>query len=289
VRELVVSLRPRQWAKNLLVFAGLIFGRRLLDVTSVVLATAAFGVFCALSSAVYLVNDIIDRPADRRHPLKALRPIASGAVSVRLAWIVAIVLEVSSLTFAFSLDLKFGAIALAYAALMALYVCVLKHVVVIDVVAIALGFVLRAWGGAAVIHVPVSRWLLIVTLFLAMFLSLTKRRAELVALGDAAVAHRRVLEAYNFSNLLDVMIAVVTAATLVAYALYTVSPETAARFGTTRLFFTLPFPLFGVARYLALVYRGRGGADPSEHLLTDGPLLGSVALWVAAVAAIIYG
>ena len=231
MRELVVSLRPRQWAKNLFVFAGLVFGHQLSDITSVVRAIAAFGVFCALSSAVYLVSDIIDRPADRRHPLKARRPIASGTVSPRMAWTVALVLEISGLTFALFLDLKFGAIAFAYAVLMALYVGVLKHVVIVDVVAIGLGFVLRAWGGAAVIHVPVSRWLLIVTLFLEMFLSLTKRRAELVSLGDDAVAHRRVLEAYDFSNLLDLMIAVVAASTIVAYALYTVSPETIARFG----------------------------------------------------------
>jgi 4-hydroxybenzoate polyprenyltransferase len=288
VRELIVSLRPRQWAKNLLVFAGLVFGYRLFDIPSVVRASAAFAVFCTLSSAVYLVNDVVDRPADRIHPLKALRPIASGAIDVRVAWFVATLLAATSLAVAVWLDLKFGLIALAYALLMVSYVSMLKHVVVADVCAIGLGFALRAWAGAAVIHVPVSRWLLIVTLFLAMFLSLTKRRAELSALGADAVTHRRVLRAYNSWNVLDILIAVVTGATLVTYALYTVSPDTIERFGTTRLLFTLPFPVFGVVRYLFLVYRGRGGADPSEHLLSDVPLLASVALWIITVTAIIY-
>ena len=288
MRELIVSLRPRQWAKNLLVFAGLVFGHRLLDLTSVVRAGAAFVVFCALSSAVYLVNDVVDRRADRVHPRKALRPIASGAIDVRVAWSIATLLAVTSLAVGIWLDAKFGLIAFAYALLMALYVLVLKHVVLVDVCAIGLGFVLRAWAGAAVIHVPVSRWLLIVTLFLAMFLSLTKRRAELFALGADAVTHRRVLRAYNSSSVLDMLIALVTGATLVAYALYTVSPETIGRFGTTRLLFTLPFPVFGIVRYLFLVYRGRGGADPSEHLLSDVLLLTSVALWAATVTAIIY-
>jgi 4-hydroxybenzoate polyprenyltransferase len=270
------------------VFAGLVFGHRLFDIASVVRACAAFVVFCALSSAVYLVNDVVDRRADRVHPLKALRPIASGAIAVHVAWSIAALLAVTSLAVAMWLDLKFGLIAFAYAVLMVLYVSVVKHVVVADVCAIGLGFVLRAWAGAAVIHVPVSRWLLIVTLFLAMFLSLTKRRAELFALGDDAATHRRALRAYNSPSVLDTLIAIVTGATLVAYALYTVSPETVGRFGTTRLLFTLPFPMFGIIRYLFLVYRGRGGADPSEHLLADVPLLASVALWVAAVAAIIY-
>jgi 4-hydroxybenzoate polyprenyltransferase len=283
-----VSLRPRQWVKNVLVFAGLIFGGRLLSPSSLLRTVAAFVVFCGLSSAVYLVNDVLDRQADRRHPFKARRPIAAGEVRPRTALIVATVLIAAGLTLALSLDRRFGAVALAYILLMGLYVGALKHAVIVDVLTISAGFVLRALGGAAVIHVPVSRWLLLLTLLLAMFLSLSKRRAELVALAHDASAHRRALGGYS-ARLLDAMIAIVTATTLVAYVFYTVSPDTVARFGTNRLLFTFPLPACGVFRYLYLVYRGAGGGDPSDHLLTDVPLLACVGLWVLAAIVIIYG
>jgi 4-hydroxybenzoate polyprenyltransferase len=284
---IVLSLRPRQWPKNALVFAGVIFGGRLFDRRSLLAACAAFVAFCVLSSAVYLVNDIMDRDADRRHPLKSRRPIASGRVHIGVALAIAAILSVAGLWFATSLDLTFGVIALLYVVLMAFYVSALKHAVFVDVLAISAGFVLRAWAGAAVVHVPVSHWLLILTLLLAAMLSLIKRRAELIVLAHEAVGHRPALRGYSVT-MLDRAIAVLTASTLVAYGLYTVSPETTARFGTNSLLVTLPFAAFGIARYLYLVYRGAGGSDPSEHLLSDLPLLGCVGLWVLTAIAVIY-
>jgi 4-hydroxybenzoate polyprenyltransferase len=287
-RDLLAALRPHQWTKNLIVFAGLIFGQSLFDRRAAARAAAAFVIFCALSSVVYLVNDLVDREADRRHPLKRRRAIASGAVSARLAGGLAAGLALAGVSAAFALGRWFGVVAVAYLALFGLYSGPLKHVVIIDVFTIAIGFVLRAVAGAVAIPVPISQWLLILAILLALFLALSKRRHELVMLADQATEHRRSLEEYS-PYLLDQMIAVVTASTIVAYAFYTVSPETVEKFGTNRLGLTLPFPLYGIFRYLYLVHRREGGGSPAEHLLTDRPLLVCVALWAAAVVAIIYG
>ena len=286
--SLVLSLRPSQWTKNLIIFAGLIFGQRLLDPGAVLYSIAAFAVFCALSGVVYLVNDIADREADRQHPLKRLRPIASGEVPVSAALGLALVLGAGALTAAFLLRFEFGLIAAAYLGMLGLYSGPLKHIVIIDVLTIAIGFVLRAAAGAIVIAEPVSHWLLIVTILLALFLALSKRRHELVLLADGATSHRRILQEYS-PYLLDQMISVVTASTLVAYAFYTVSPETIQKFGTDKLGLTLPFPLYGIFRYLYLVHQKEGGGSPSDMLLNDKPLLTCVALWAVTVALIIYG
>ena len=286
--SLVLSLRPSQWTKNLIIFAGLIFGQRLFDPVAVLQAVGAFAIFCVLSGVVYLVNDIADREADRQHPLKRHRPIASGLVPVGAAVGVAALLGAAALAAAFMLRLEFGLVAVAYVALQGLYSGPLKHVVIIDVLTIAIGFVLRAAAGAIVIAEPVSHWLLIVTILLALFLALSKRRHELVLLADGATSHRRILQEYS-PYLLDQMISVVTASTLVAYAFYTVSPETIQKFNTDKLGLTLPFPLYGIFRYLYLVHQKEGGGSPSDLLLNDKPLLLCVALWVAAVAVIIYG
>ncbi|MGE5813076.1 MAG: decaprenyl-phosphate phosphoribosyltransferase [Acidobacteriota bacterium] len=288
-RALLTSLRPHQWTKNLLVFAGLLFGQRLLDADALVRSLVAFAVFCALSSAVYLFNDIADRDADRRHPLKASRPIASGALAVSTAMACAIALALVGLIVSFGyLGRDFGLVAAAYLMLQSLYSTWLKGVVIIDVLTIAAGFVLRAAAGAAAIDVPMSHWLLVVTVLLALFLALSKRRHEIVLLADGAISHRAILGEYN-PYLLDQMISVVTSSTLVAYAFYTISPETEQRFHTGLLGLTLPFPLYGIFRYLYLVHRKDLGGSPSELLLTDRPLLLCVALWTAAVIAIIYG
>lgn len=286
--SLVLSLRPSQWTKNLIIFAGLIFGQRLLDPGAILHAAAAFVVFCALSGVVYLVNDVADREADRQHPLKRFRPIASGEVSVGAAMGVAAVLAAAAVTAAFALRLEFGIVAVAYLALQAMYSGPFKHIVIIDVLTIAIGFVLRAAAGAIVIAEPVSHWLLIVTILLALFLALSKRRHELVLLAEGATNHRRILQEYS-PYLLDQMISVVTASTLVAYAIYTVSPETTQKFNTDKLGLTLPFPLYGIFRYLYLVHQKEGGGSPSDLLLNDRPLLLCVALWAVTVALIIYG
>jgi 4-hydroxybenzoate polyprenyltransferase len=285
--SLLISLRPGQWTKNLLVFAALLFGKRLFDPRAVADATAAFTIFCALSGAVYLVNDITDRDVDRRHPLKARRPIASGALPVPVAAATAAVLTVGGVAGAFAVNRGFGWVAVAYLALQALYSASVKHVVILDVLTIAIGFVLRAVGGAFAIDVEISHWLLICTVLLALFIALAKRRHELVLLADGAVGHRPILLEYS-AYLLDQMIGVVTASTLVAYIFYTISPETQEKFGTTLLELTIPFPIYGIFRYLYLVHRRDGGGSPAELLLTDRPLLACVALWAAAVAFIIY-
>lgn len=286
--SLLHSLRPSQWTKNLIVFAGLIFGEELRNPAAVAQALTAFGVFCALSGVVYLINDIRDRDADRLHPLKSRRPIASGAVPVGTAAAAAATLGVMALAVSFWLGVRFGLVATSYLGLLTLYSASLKHIVIIDVLTIAGGFVLRAVAGAIVIDVPFSHWLLLLTLLLALFLALSKRRAELVTLTSSAEEHRPSLAEYS-PYLLDQMISVVTASTLLAYAFYTISPDTVARFGTENLIFTVPFPLYGIFRYLYLVHRREGGGNPSEHLLTDRPLLSCVALWGVAVVGILYG
>jgi 4-hydroxybenzoate polyprenyltransferase len=288
VHSLFVSLRPSQWTKNLIIFAPLLFGQRLFDTGSVLASASAFAIFCALSGVVYLINDVADRDADRLHPIKRFRPIASGALPVPAALTFAAVLALAALGAAFLLRPLFGALALSYVVLQASYSGPLKHVVIIDVLTIAIGFVLRAAGGAVAIAVEVGPWLYVLTILLALFLALSKRRHELVLLADQATGHRRILEEYS-PYLLDQMIAVVTASTLVAYAIYTVSPDTIAKFHTNKLGLTLPFPLYGIFRYLYLVHQKEGGGSPSEMLLNDRPLLACVALWALAVALIIYG
>lgn len=284
---LVASVRPGQWTKNLLVFAALIFGQRLEDPSALTRAGAAFLVFCALSGAVYLVNDISDREADRSHPLKSKRPIAAGDLSITAASMTAMLLAVAGLVVGSRVAPALGATALAYLALQLAYTRLLKHVVIVDVLAIAIGFVLRAAAGAFAVEVPISDWLLVCTILLALFLALSKRRHELTLLASRATGHRRILEEYS-PYLLDQMIGVVTASTLVAYAIYCLSPETTQRFGTHWLVLTLPFPIYGIFRYLYLVHRKDGGGSPAEMLTTDRPLLACVALWGLAVITIIY-
>ena len=285
---LVVSLRPKQWTKNLIVFAGVIFGQRLTDPAALASAVSAFVAFCLLSSVVYLINDVRDREADRRHPTKAKRPIAAGDLDPRVALAWAFVLGVGTLGFSFWISRAFGTIGATYLAMLGLYSTVLKHVVILDVLTLAMGFVLRVFGGAAAVSVAVSDWLLLLVLLGALFLALSKRRADLVTLADDARHHRPSLAEYS-PSLLDQMISVVTASMLIAYALYTIDPATISRFGTDRLVWTVPFLLYGIFRYLYLVHQREGGGDPSEILVTDRPLLVCVALWGLSVIALVYG
>ncbi len=284
---LVASLRPAEWTKNLLVFAGALFGGRLLDLPAVGMAVATFAVFCGLSGAIYLFNDLVDRAADQRHPLKRLRPIASGRLAPAAAASVALVLAASAVIVAFALRPALGAVAVTYLGLLGAYSLGLKHLVIIDALTIAAGFVLRAVAGALAVSVPIGQWLLVCTTLLALFLALSKRRHELTLLADAATGHRRILHEYS-PYLLDQMIAVVTASTLVAYSVYATSAETAQRLGTDRLGLTIPFVLYGIFRYLYLVHQKRAGGSPAALLLTDAPLLACVGLWAAAVALILY-
>jgi len=291
--SLLVSLRPAQWTKNLIIFAGLLFGQRgggpaFLDPQAIGQALAAFFIFCGLSGVVYLINDVADRDADRLHPRKRYRPIASGAVSPRLAIGAAVLLALAALGAAWLLRPAFALVAVAYLGLLALYSGPLKHVVIIDVLTIAIGFVLRAAAGAVAIGVSIDHWLLILTILLALFLALSKRRHELVLLADGATSHRPILEEYS-PYLLDQMIAVVTASTLVTYVISTVSAETVQKYHTDYLGLTLVFPLYGIFRYLYLVHQKEGGGSPADMLLNDRPLLACVAIWAMAVTLIIYG
>ena len=286
-RGLIVSLRPSQWTKNLLVFAPLIFAVKLFDLAADVRAAAGFAVFCALSSVVYLINDIMDREGDRQHPLKCRRPIAAGELSVPSALVAAASIGAVALASAFALGWRFGGVAVGYVVLQTLYSLSLKHIVIVDALTLAMGFVLRAVAGAAVIDVVVSHWLFVCTILAALFIALAKRRHELVLLADGAASHRPILDEYS-PYLLDQMIAVVTASTLIAYIFYTISPETEQKFGTPWLGLTIPFALYGIFRYLYLVHRRDGGGSPADLLLNDRPLLACVTLWVIAVVLIVY-
>jgi 4-hydroxybenzoate polyprenyltransferase len=284
---ILVSLRPRQWVKNLFVFAGLVFGQRLFT-AAFWPALAAFAIFCALSGAIYLVNDVADRDKDRLHPKKRERPVAAGRLSVRLALGVALMLVVVALAAASQISTGFVLVAVAYVVLLSAYSVWLKHVVIVDVLTVAVGFVLRALAGTLAIDVAISGWLLICTILIALFLALGKRRHEYLTLEADAARHRPILAEYS-AGLLDQMIAVVTASTVTAYALYTMSPETVAKFHTQLLPVTLPFVLYGIFRYLYLLYRRQLGGNPSELFLNDRALLVNTACWVAAVLLIIYG
>jgi 4-hydroxybenzoate polyprenyltransferase len=284
---LFLSLRPGQWTKNLFVFAAVVFAERLTDANAVARAIAAFLIFCGLSGTVYLVNDVFDREQDRRHPLKTKRPIASGELSPKTAVIAAIILGFAALVASLALGLPFFAAAAAYLLLLSSYSAFLKHIVILDVLTVAAGFTLRAAAGAAAILVPISHWLLVCTTLLALFIALSKRRHELTLLTESASHHRPILDDYT-PYLLDQMISVVTASTLIAYAFYTISPETTEKFGTELLTLTIPFPLYGIFRYLYLVHRRDLGGSPAELLMNDRPLLSCVALWALSVILIIY-
>jgi 4-hydroxybenzoate polyprenyltransferase len=287
LRALVQSLRPHQWTKNLVVFAALGLSKHLFEAEPLLRSLFAFAVFCGLSGTVYLVNDIADVERDRLHPRKRLRPIASGALALPTARLFAVLLGVAALLGAARLSPAFLGCAAFYLVLNLLYSFRLKDVVIVDVLAVSLGFVLRAVAGAAAIPVQISDWLLICTILLALFLTLCKRRHELVSLSEGAAQHRRILAEYS-PYLLDQMIAVVTASCVTAYAFYTTAPETREKFQTDRLTWTIPIVLYGIFRYLYLVHQKEQGGSPTDVLLTDRPLLLAVALWALAIVAIVY-
>jgi 4-hydroxybenzoate polyprenyltransferase len=284
---LLVSTRPEQWTKNLVVFAGLLFGDRLLHPDDVGRALLTFAIFCGLSAAVYLVNDVADRDADRQHPLKRSRPIASGQLPVSVALGTAVLMAGASVGVALAVRPALALVSVAYVALLVAYSAFLKHVVIVDALTIAAGFVLRAVAGAVAVAVPIGPWLLVCTTLLALFLAFSKRRHELTILGDGATWHRRSLQEYS-PYLLDQMIAVVTASTLIAYSTYATSPDTAQRLGTPWLGLTIPFVLYGIFRYLYLVHKKSGGGSPAAMMLTDRPLLACVALWALSVVVLLY-
>ncbi len=285
--DVVQLLRPMQWAKNLVVFAALIFSKHLFDPRAVGSELLAFAAFCLVASGAYTVNDLRDCERDRRHPLKSQRPLPAGRMRPQTAVALAVGVELGGFGIAAWLGWEFAALLAAYLVLQFGYTFFLKDVVILDVMAIGAGFVIRAVAGGVVIAVPISPWLILCTFLLALFLGFAKRRHELVLLEDGAMDHRRTLREYS-PYFLDQMMAVVTASTVVAYAMYTVSPEVREKLGTDRLYLTVPFVLFGIFRYLYLVHRKEEGGNPTQLLLTDLPLLLDVVLWVIAAALLLY-
>ena len=274
--------------KNLLVFAALVFARQAGNAEEVQHAVLAFLIFCAAASGVYLLNDIRDREADRQHPLKRSRPIASGDLPVSVAAIASALLMVGSAAASFALGRDFAATLIGFLLLQFAYTLGLKRIVILDVFGVALGFVLRAVAGAYAVEVEISPWLLVCSLTLALFLALAKRRHEVVLLEERAGEHRASLSHYS-PYFLDQIIAVATATTVVAYALYTLAPDTVEKFQTHNLVLTLPFVMYGVFRYLYLVHQKKGGDNPTRMFLTDPAILINTALWLAVAAWIVYG
>ena len=280
-------MRPTHWVKNVFVLAPVVFAHRLNDPEALGRALLAMALFCLASSAVYAFNDVRDRELDRRHPVKRDRPVASGAVSVGAAVALAVALAAVAGGGSLWLEPLLGAIVLGYLAINLLYTVWLKHVVILDVMVISSGFVLRVLGGAVAIDVAISSWLILCTIFLALFLAFSKRRHELAMLAGAAAEGRRVLSHYS-ETFLDQMINVVTAGAVLSYALYSVSPETVERFGNRLLLATIPFVLFGIFRYLYLIYQRPTRQSPTEAIVRDLPSVVNVGLWGLAVVWAVY-
>ena len=280
-------MRPEQWIKNFFVFTALLFSKNLLNLSKDIDALVGFIIFCMITGYAYMINDLVDLEKDKLHPTKSQRPIASGRLNKTTAIKITTIICLVSLSFAFYIKSFFGIIVLTYFLLNIGYSIYLKNIVIIDVVTIASGFVLRVLGGAVIISVTSSQWLILCTILLSLFLGFSKRRHELVLLEDNATGHRKVLEHYS-PYFLDQMISVVTASTVICYALYTMSKDTIEKLGTSKLIYTIPFVLYGIFRYLYLVHQKEKGGSPTEIVFTDKPMIVNIILWVIASTVFIY-
>ncbi len=290
VQALFEAMRPHQWAKNAFVLAPLVFSRNLLDLGLVARALEAFLLFSFTASAVYLANDVLDREADRLHPVKRNRPVASGRLSVRTAWAASALLGGGALAMGVRLGLAFVGVLLLYLVLNSLYSMRLKRIAWVDVTTIAIGFVLRVAAGALAIGVAMSHWIFVCTFAVALFLALGKRKHEILAAqfaGSDETRARAALGGYALSHL-DWGLRVAGALAVIGYLLYTISPDTIAKFGTHPLALTVPVPALGIGRFGQLLSRGSRASSPTEAILTDPPFLAIVFLWLAAVVAILY-
>jgi len=287
LRDVFQIIRPAQWAKNTVLFAALIFSKHLFVPKDTFAVLAAFAFFCCVASGAYVMNDLRDCERDRQHPLKRLRPLPAGRIRQGTAVILCLALMATGLLGAALLGSGFFLLTLFYLLLQVAYTFSFKEMVILDVMSIATGFVIRAVAGGVVIGVPVSPWLIICTFLLALFLGFSKRRHELVLLEDRATDHRVALREYG-EYFLDQMISVVTASTVVAYAIYTASPEVQEKLGTDKLYLTIPFVLYGIFRYLYLVHQREEGGNPTQLLLSDRPLLIDVLLWIVAASLLLY-
>ncbi|MFZ5652577.1 MAG: decaprenyl-phosphate phosphoribosyltransferase [Bacillota bacterium] len=282
MRYYLASMRPKQFIKNLFIFVGIIFSGNLLNTGMLLKVTGAFIVFCLLSGSVYLINDIMDIEKDRKHPRKKHRPLPAGLIPVNGAAVAAAMLSAVSLALAFALSTALGVISSVYLVMMIIYSLYLKHIIILDVFTIAAGFVLRVVAGTEVINVYLSPWAVVCTFFLALFMALGKRRNEKIVLGDSATRHRVSLETYTLP-LIDQMISVVTTSTIVSYFLYTF--KTGQSLVSV---ITVPFVLFGLFRYMYLVYSENSGGSPEEIVTKDRPLQIAVLLWVTASMITLY-
>lgn len=292
IRNYLLLLRPVQWNKNLILLAGVIFSRNVFKIDLLLRSIEALGIFCLLSGTVYAINDIADLEQDRKHPEKQKRPLASGEISIGEGLIVALISGCLGIMLASRLGKGFLAVSAIYLGLSLAYSFALKHVVVLDVMVIAIGFVLRAMAGVEALKsidpaVLMSPWLLVCTLFLALFLGFNKRRHEITLLAQDASLHRATLDQYSI-EFLDAMIAVVSASTVIAYSIYTIWPATVEKFNTDKMIYTLPFVVFGLFRYMYLVLIGNKGGSPSEILLEDIPLVVDILLWLIVAGLVIY-
>ncbi|MEI7554175.1 decaprenyl-phosphate phosphoribosyltransferase [Candidatus Chlorohelix sp.] len=285
IKYLILAMRPKQWPKNAIVFAGVVFDNHLFQYNYLLKAFIAFILFCGISSAVYLLNDLVDIEKDRQHPKKRFRPLPSGKLKPRVAFLAMILLVAITIPISLLLSWKFGVVISAYFIIQIAYSFYLKNIVIIDVFTISSGFVLRAVGGAFVIEVNVSVWLLVCTMLLSLFLGLSKRRHELVLLAEGATDHRRILKEYT-SELVQEMISVVTSSVVIAYSLYTITAPNLPKNNLMPL--TIPFVLYAIFRYLYLVYRRDEGGSPEETLLKDYPLLIDIFLWGITSIVILY-
>jgi 4-hydroxybenzoate polyprenyltransferase len=282
IKNLLISMRPKQWVKNVFIFAPMIFSLHMFQLAFIKRSLLAFFLFSLLTGAIYIFNDILDREKDRQHPEKKERPIAAGHLSITSAGIFAVILLAGVLALSAVINREFFYISLFYALLNIAYSLFLKSMVIIDIMVIALGFVLRVMVGAAVSQLVLYPWILISTFLLAMFLALIKRRQELLKMQNVnpEKVTRKTLLSYNV-NMLDQMISISTATTLISYIMYVLSPDVQLKFHTTRLFYTVPFVIFGIFRYLFLSYAKGEGESPSEIIYTDLPFTLNIVLWVS--------
>jgi len=286
IKAIFKSLRPKQWAKNIFVFAALIFDRQMFVPGPLFRTITGFALMCLISSVVYIINDLADIEQDRQHPTKRNRPIASGQLPVNTARIVAVLLGIITLALGFSLSPGFGWIILIYFIQNLLYSFWLKHLPIIDVFILATGFLLRVAAGVSLIEVErFSPWLYVCTTLLALFIAFGKRRAEIVLLAEDAENHRRVLDGYTIP-LLDQFLVIISATTIVAYSLYTFSAENLP--ANHLMMLTIPFVVYGIFRYLYLIHVEESGGAPDELILTDLPLLADILLFGFSSAVILY-
>lgn len=283
ISAFVKLLRPKQWIKNLFVFAPLIFAKHVFEYNYLITVVAAFILFCLMSSAVYVLNDIVDCEKDRLHPKKKNRPIASGIISKFEGGTLLLVLVPLVLIVSFFVDLYFGIVILLYFLNNTLYSFKIKHMVILDVMSIAVGFLLRVIGGALIIRVDISPWILLCTLLLSLFLGFSKRRNELVVMNAGAQNHRKILEEYSL-EFIDNMLSIVTASTVMAYSLYTFSTNNK----NYNMMVTIPFVLYGIFRYQYIIYKKNEGGSPEETVLSDIPLIVTIALWGILSIVILY-